>query len=143
MKNDNEQYIFFNWDQKFSVGIPSIDKQHKVLFKIIDDLFIQTFAKDIKSTPLKTYERLVTYTNVHFSYEEELFKKYDWVLTDEHIDQHKTILQDVEEIKDYIKALDPEKGALFMLEFLKTWVKEHVLEHDHQYSDFLISKGVI
>ena len=80
----------FNWNDKFSVGIELIDKQHKEFFSIANTAIDFSNQAELEKKEVKSiFERLQYYTFYHFSTEEELFYKYNYPRTKEHIAEHK------------------------------------------------------
>ena len=64
------------WDQGFSVGVGSIDEQHKKLIGLLNDLHdAMRFGKG-RDVLGKVLAELIDYTAYHFRTEEGLFAKY-------------------------------------------------------------------
>ncbi|MEA1890408.1 MAG: hemerythrin domain-containing protein, partial [Pseudomonadota bacterium] len=66
---------FFTWKEEYSVGIDSIDQQHKKLLSLINQLQTAVDYSTGKEFEREALDELVTYTKDHFSYEEGLMEK--------------------------------------------------------------------
>ncbi len=132
---------FFKWEDSYSVGVRKIDEQHKKLFDLINQLgnaMITGKGRDIISKLLK---ELKDYTVYHFTDEEKLMEDNGYPELLSHKDIHKNF---VNKIKDFEKK--NEEGNLSLsvdlFNFLKDWLKGHILGTDMKYKEFFKSKGI-
>ncbi|MCP4356035.1 MAG: bacteriohemerythrin [Proteobacteria bacterium] len=139
--NYNTDDEIIPWTDKFSVGIPSIDNQHKNLFRYINMLHKAMIQKRSKEILDQTLQNLLTYTDVHFAYEEKYFEQFNYEYTDEHCEQHKYLK---EKIKDFIKKYKSDKEDITenLFNFLKRWLIEHIMIEDAQYIDCFKKNGL-
>jgi hemerythrin-like metal-binding protein len=132
---------FITWKDEYSVGIDSIDQQHKKLVNLINHL---TTAVDYSTG--EEYERealaeLVDYTKTHFTYEEGLMEDNGYPDFEPHRKQHRAMIDEVDAIlAEYEK--DQEQAMRRACDYLKDWLVKHINGTDKQYSSFLIGKGV-
>lgn len=132
----------FDWKDSFSMNIKAVDEQHKMLIQTLNELheaMLTGQAREVISGILKSLE---DYTQVHFSYEEELMKRYNYPDFAKHKKEHDAFTQKVGEfIGKY------QKGHLMLslevMNFLKDWLKNHIMGVDKGYSSFLNEKGVV
>lgn len=137
------QQSFVEWEERYSVGIASIDNQHKKLVDFTNALFEgcrqgQEFAADSFKSTLKD---VVLYVKEHFQTEEKLFEQFAYPDTDAHRKQHQAFVYKVlEEVANF------ENNQKFVpnkfVRFLRDWLLEHIAVSDQAYSEFLKSKGV-
>ena len=131
----------FEWKDEYSVGIPSIDAQHKKLVRMLNDLF--SAMREAKANKIlgEIFADLGKYTVEHFAYEEKLFAKYGYPEAPAHLAAHKVLIAQVVEQQQKFAS-----GAITiskqLANFLKTWLTEHILKEDKAYTAFLKSKGV-
>ncbi|NUM42497.1 MAG: bacteriohemerythrin, partial [Leptospiraceae bacterium] len=88
----------FNWDESYSVGVDSIDLQHKNLFDMINNLHDNIHS--IKNEPLAiktTLDELISYIQYHFLHEEELLKKNNFPEFQVHSIEHEKLCGNLEE----------------------------------------------
>ena len=95
---------FITWKDSFSVGVHSIDDQHKKLVEMINNLYVE-FYKGITNEFLnKLIAELEKYTVYHFSFEEKFMKIYDY-------DDFATFLKNW--LLKHIMGTDKKYSALF------------------------------
>lgn len=125
---------FYKWNERFKIGIESIDNQHKKLFEMIDNYYQSFKAGKSKEGLAKLLEDLTDYTKFHFAFEEKYFKKYNYAGTEAHTKEHKGFISEIEELKNRVKThkmvLPVEVGN-----FLGEWLVEHISGSDKKYLD--------
>jgi len=124
------------WEDRFSVGIREFDQHHKILFEMINSLI---FAQEDNSDPdiiKNSLEQLRSYTIFHFVAEEAMMKHFEFEGLDEHVAEHKALLQQVIDYQEKIAAND---GVTIdeVLNFLAGWLLDHTLGLDQLYGPFL------
>ena len=134
----NRSYI--EWDDAYSVGIDSIDQQHKRLINLINQLQTAVDYSTGEEFEREALDELVDYTKTHFSYEEGLMQKYAYPEFEPHKAQHQKMIQQVEDVLAEYEQ-DQDRAMRHALDFLKTWLINHINGTDKEYSDFLIEKG--
>lgn len=129
------------WSDKLSVGINSIDEQHKQLVSMINSLNKAMREKQSQSAMLSIVQGLGKYVVTHFGYEEKLFAKHGYPDMEEHKEVHRNF---VAKVKEFENALSSGKAtvSIDVLQFLKDWLVEHIMGTDKQYTDFLVQRGV-
>lgn len=131
---------YIEWDDAYSVGIDSIDQQHKRLVNLINQLQTAVDYSTGEEFEREALDELVDYTKTHFSYEEGLMQQYDYPEFEPHKAQHQEMIQQVEEVLAEYEQ-DQDRAMQHALDFLKTWLINHINGTDKEYSDFLIEKG--
>ncbi|HHH46978.1 MAG TPA: bacteriohemerythrin, partial [Thiotrichales bacterium] len=129
------------WSDDYSVGIDSIDRQHRRLINLINQL--QTaidFAMD-REFEREALDELVDYTRTHFSYEEELMREYGYPDFEAHRREHEGMIRKVENLLSSYER-DPEGTIQEAHDFLRDWLIHHIQGTDRRYSGFLKEKGV-
>jgi len=134
---------FVEWSDKYSVGIPLIDEQHKSLLDMINELFVHCKEGEEKANEAftKTMKKLVDYVKFHFGAEEELLLKYKFPekAYKEHKNEHEQFVIKVLQVVD-----DFQNGKKFVpnetVRFLRDWILSHVAIVDKGYSKFLMQK---
>ena len=134
--------VFFEWDDKYSVKVPSIDRQHKVLIDYINQLQQEiTKPEPDKKMIGLILKFLVDYTNSHFKYEEMLFGIHQYPDQEDHKAVHNRLIDKVGVFKQRFDNDDPTVGP-DLLAFLKDWLNHHILIEDMSYSNFMVDKNV-
>ncbi len=130
------------WTAELSVGIDSIDEQHKKLVNMINALNDAILSDSSNELLGKIFTGLTTYTQKHFAYEETMFTEYGYPDSQEHKRQHSELIAQVVELKE--KYLENPQGTISadLLLFLKRWLTNHIMKTDKEYTEFLLAKGV-
>jgi len=84
---------------------------------------------------------LFSYTITHFRTEEELFEKYAYPTASFHKKEHKKFVRRIQEFKD---AFDGGRlgVSIQVMNFLRDWLKHHIMEVDKRYSVFFTQHGL-
>jgi len=129
-----------DWKDEYSVGIESIDQQHKNLINLINMLQTTVDYSTGEAFERECLAAVVDYTKTHFVYEEGLMSKYGYPDFEAHKAQHQKM---IDKINDLLAAYEehPESAMKNALDFLKQWLIRHINGTDKLYSEFLLSKG--
>jgi hemerythrin len=130
------------WKDQYSVGIKSIDDQHKELFNRINRLFDE-LPKGNKDVVLKVLDFLDDYTVFHFNAEQNLMAKANYPGLNDHIQQHEWFKEQISSFKDEVGS----KGVGVTLtvklnKVLVDWLINHVTKTDIQYVPYLKQAGL-
>ncbi|MBI4082461.1 MAG: hemerythrin family protein [Candidatus Lambdaproteobacteria bacterium] len=131
---------YFEWLDKYSVGVPSLDDDHRALIGLVDQVVTaieQGRGHDVVAPVL---DRLMDYTVSHFEHEERLMAKSDYPRYVEHVQQHNMLIRRVLTFSiQYGKGeIDPVEFGQFLMD----WLLKHVLHEDQQYKAHLMAAGV-
>lgn len=132
---------YLEWKDSYSVGIESIDNDHKKLIHLINNLQTAIDFKTDRQFEKQTLDEVIDYTKYHFAREEDLMKQNDYQDYDPHKAQHESM---IEKVNEFVLAYENnESGAIeSLLAYLKSWLINHINGTDQEYSEYLISKGV-
>jgi hemerythrin-like metal-binding protein len=132
---------YLSWQDSYSVGIESIDNDHKKLIHLINNLQTAIDYKTDKLFEKQTLDEVIDYTRYHFKREEELMENHGYAEIVPHKAQHEKM---IEQVGAFTQAYEKDdSGAIeSLLDYLKSWLIKHINGTDQEYSEFLISKGV-
>jgi hemerythrin len=135
-----ERMAFFDWSEKYSVGVPSIDGQHKRLIEIINSLYDAMRAGHGEFALGKTLDDLVDYTKTHFRFEENLLQTKNYPDLAAHKKVHEGLTA---QVMDLVKQYKAGKATLSIQTgtFLKNWLGNHILNTDMKYSAHLVNRN--
>ena len=126
----------FPWDDSYEIGITEIDRQHRQLVDIINELADAMISqKGDKKVP-QILQKLVDYIQLHFTTEEEVMRRENYPALDKQCREHLEMTGEVLELrKNYAK--NHEISPSEVLGFLCDWLKNHILESDMEFGRFL------
>ncbi len=130
----------FEWNEMFSVEIPSIDEQHKQLINYVNQLHDAMMEGKASDEVAPILNGLINYTATHFKHEEDFFDKFNYAETDEHKRIHADL---VKQVMDFKTKFDAGEATLSsdLMEFLKEWLMTHIMQEDKKYMECLKSNG--
>lgn len=123
----------FEWDSTLSLGSPDVDREHQALFRILHDLD-EAVERGDRAQVEVVLERLVSYSNFHFRSEEELMRARRYPVIEDHIREHRKFTSRLTLLK--YQPYRDEAGR-DLLEFIRTWVRGHILQTDQRFGEFL------
>jgi hemerythrin len=130
------------WNERLSVGIASIDKQHQKLVGLLNDFYDAVQGGHGKESLSKLLAALIDYTKVHFANEEEFFAKTGYPEAAAHKKAHDDLAHQVIEIqKKYTRGANATL-SVETLNFLKNWLLTHIQGADKKYAPHLTSHGI-
>ena len=132
---------YVEWNDEYSVGIESIDTQHKKLLGLINSLQPAVNYKTGEAFEREALDELVDYTRTHFKFEEDLMEQNGYPDFTTHRAEHELMIARVGEVLNQYQQ-DRDTAMQNAIDFLRDWLINHINGTDQQYSQFLISKGV-
>lgn len=128
------------WENRYSVKIAKFDEQHQQLVGMINQLYEAMKVGKGQLELGKILEDLVDYTRKHFASEEALMLKHGYPNYTQHKTSHDRLTQQVIEFKNQYH--EGKIGlSIQMMNFLKEWLVNHILDEDKDYSNFFQAKG--
>ncbi|MDP4147119.1 MAG: bacteriohemerythrin [Bacillota bacterium] len=126
----------FLWKEEYELGIEKIDNEHQKLFEIANkgyELLKNDFYVDKYDRIMDIIVELKDYAQFHFSAEEEYLASIGYKKLFTHKIQHDYFMQKISNVN--IKEIDnnQDKYIQDILDFIVTWIKEHILEKDREY----------
>jgi hemerythrin len=130
------------WTDSLSVGVSDLDLQHQQLVRMINTLH-ESMAEGHGNLALsQTIEGLINYTQTHFATEETYFARHGYPHAGAHQAQHQAFVAQVQDFKNGFDG-----GELFLsidvMDFLSSWLVEHIQGSDKEYGPFLNERGVM
>ena len=125
-----------NWEDSFSVNNAEIDEQHKKLVSLINQLHEAMSQGKSRDSLSGIFNELVSYTKYHFKSEENYLLNNNYPEYTIHRHEHQKLTSQVLKFK---QDFDSGKVAISidLLNFLKDWLKKHILESDKKYVPYL------
>lgn len=133
--------MFFEWDDKYSVGVELFDQQHKKLFVLMNDLRSSMLEGNAKEVVGKVLDELIDYTATHFADEEDEMESYGYPEYEVQRQQHLDFLNQVKEFKTNHTG-GREIVTTEVIGFLVNWLTNHIAKTDKKYEEFFNKKGL-
>ncbi|MEW8424368.1 MAG: bacteriohemerythrin [Candidatus Thiodiazotropha sp.] len=140
-RQERDKGAAFVWDAKFSVGIVEIDRQHKALMDMANELKFELDGKRSIKTARRILKGLIDYTATHFSYEEQLMDQTRYSEAEAHKELHRKLVDDVMGYNERIEQGDEEVLGELMA-FIKGWLIEHIQKTDKRLGAHLQQTGL-
>ncbi len=133
---------FVIWKDEYSVGIESIDEDHKKLLNLINNLQAAVMCNTGEEFERQSLNELMDYTHYHFHREEELMRAHGYIDFEGHKGQHDQMIIQAKVFLDRYE----EKGRDALPEvtsYLRLWLLQHINVADMKYVPLLKEKGVV
>jgi len=122
------------WKEEYNTGEPEVDKQHKVIFKYLEDLESHMQAGDINDRYIKMLlDNLGIFTRSHFCYEEICMRRLKCPVAAENKEFHAKLLA---AYGRYCERFEVEGASDDLIQklhdFLESWLVNHILKIDTQ-----------
>ena len=130
------------WSDALSVGVGTIDGQHRVLIAYINQLSGAITRTQSSAQLGQVLVGLEGYTRLHFHYEERLFKRLGWPDAEEHALAHRMFERQLGDFRTRFAGGDMSVGPQ-VLNFMVRWLTGHILSEDMSYSEFLRAHHVV
>jgi len=129
------------WNSKYSVGVEAMDKQHTMLFTMINDLHAAMSKGHAQSITGALIGKLARYVHEHFSAEEAMMASTRFPDLAKHRALHRDLTEKVDE---FAARYARGEGGLNvqLLNFLRDWLTNHIQTVDHGYMSWMNEHGV-
>ncbi|MDR2069692.1 MAG: bacteriohemerythrin [Spirochaetaceae bacterium] len=131
--------MIVEWDDRYLIGIPLIDDQHKELIRLTNALYESCLQGDeaARESFKIAIQGTVDYVKFHFSAEERVLQNVNYPEFAVHKKQHEEF---VKQILEEVKAF--EEGKKFVpnvfVRFLRDWILTHIAMADKKYAAYII-----
>ncbi len=130
-----------HWNDTLSVGIKTIDAQHRVLVDTLNELHDAMLAGKAKTLTGPILQKLFHYTRDHFSAEEAMMATANYDCLAEHKVRHRDLAQQVE---GYVTRFERGEATLnlHLMHFLRDWLTQHIQKEDRAYTPAMQARGL-
>jgi hemerythrin len=125
----------YDWNERYSVGIESLDQDHQALFSLINQLFEATRQGKAKEILYESLNNLILYTKTHFKREELLFSNTHYPDIQKHKTEHDHFIEKINEFKKQFDAGN-KQISIELIKFLSDWLVNHILNSDKKYTSY-------
>ena len=125
------------WDELFRTGHPELDRQHQVLFGLIDR--VNAGCTVDFDQGIQVVLDLIAYVIQHFSYEEGLMASRAYPEAASHIAAHDELRARVGQLRDSLAAGEIDHASL--QSFLDDWLRHHIGASDLRLARYVAAAG--
>jgi hemerythrin-like metal-binding protein len=141
IRKERDKNAAFVWNDQYSVGINEIDRQHKALMDMANELKFELDGKRSLKTARRILKGLIDYTATHFSYEEQLMDQTQYSEMESHKAIHRRLVEDVLEYNNRVERGD-EQVLEELMDFIKEWLIDHIQKTDKVFGSHLQNSGL-
>ncbi|MDD5672643.1 MAG: hemerythrin family protein [Chitinivibrionales bacterium] len=124
------------WRDEYSVRFDEIDKQHRQIIGIINDMYQCVKGNGTEDKFAEALGDLRTYTETHFAYEEGIIRLAEFPEIEEHEKLHHAMAEKTEWLFK-LKLGNQNQVKEKALDFLKEWWVGHIRAKDVEYIPFV------
>jgi hemerythrin-like metal-binding protein len=129
------------WTPAMNIGVPEIDAQHKALFERAGRFHAAVKAHEHNFRLEDLFGYLANYARVHFAAEERFMSDVGYPRLAEHVQEHSEFSGRLLSLVPQWESEDDLTAALAgLLEFLDSWLMDHVTKSDQHVGDFVRSR---
>lgn len=126
---------FLEWDESMALHLPTIDRQHKQLIGWINALSDSVLKGEGALVIDDMLQKLVSYVQEHFSYEERLMLSHNFPGFTSHRQEHDFFVTRLGDM--HARITNGEELSIKTLDFLIDWTINHIKGTDQIYGRFL------
>lgn len=129
---------FFEWQDTFLLGIDEFDKHHKRLVSLLNAVYDGHMAGTSKNELGLIIDKLIDYATYHFNCEEDWMNRTLYPYIAEHEVEHDQFTSKVVKFQTDFHS-GKVKLSIDIMDFLLTWICNHILKIDAKYSKYFLS----
>lgn len=124
------------WDDRYRIGLPIIDNQHKYLLQLINQLYDDIATEAPPATFDAVFDNLDDYAIYHFTLEKRWMQGQHYDELAAHQQEHASFRQHIIELRRQHRCRD-RYAALKTLTFLYHWLTTHIQGSDVHFGQFI------
>lgn len=128
-----------NWGDHYSVGVPVMDRQHKRLADIVNQLQTELRASANSNRLGLLLTALSQEIQTHFADEEKLMESIGFPGTAKHAESHVALYKRLEQLQERFGGEDKPSVNEVMI-FFRDWFVDHIQKEDREYGVFIYNQ---
>jgi hemerythrin-like metal-binding protein len=118
------------WEEKFKLGIASVDYEHEELIALINELHAGLESDPPREAVADFLGEIHARISAHFALEEKLMREQRYDAYDAHKSDHEALREEIREIMDGYEAGAYDDPGDTLSESLRAWFTNHFETHD-------------
>jgi len=127
------------WNNAMSVGVPSLDSDHRCLIRIIN-LLHDVHPVESGRTMETVLETLVLYCRFHFTREEAVMAACGFPGIRVHVGEHRLFTAFIQKLHDTWRSHPSARTAERLYAYLSDWLLHHILIQDMAFKPYVIGR---
>jgi len=125
-------YDLVKWIPEYLIGNKMVDIHHKELFSLVNEYLRND--NDFAAL-LDTFNRLLSYTKMHFKAEEKILIDNGYPLAEAHIEKHRIFTDKMTVLRNKLNSKNPDIQERIGI-YLYKWLANHILKSDMHYKEY-------
>jgi len=117
------------WKPEYSVGVPSVDDEHREMIDLINGVYEGLGAAPDLTEIEKCLEDIFSTISLHFALEERIMRDNAYAEYDDHKEDHEDLLDEIRDLMDEFVA-DRDSGVKELEKRLSEWFSRHFATFD-------------
>lgn len=117
------------WKSEYSVGIPSVDYEHRKMIRLINEIYAEMRLRKDPDSIEQFLGDIDAAINAHFALEERMMRDAGYEDYQAHKDDHEELLDQIRNMMDEFRE-DVDSGFGSLRENLADWFKRHFATFD-------------
>ena len=132
----SEKKHFAVWKDEYSVGVKSLDDDHRKLLNLINRLQTAVHYQTGDVFEKEALDEVIAYTKYHFEREEKLMEEAGYPDLEAHKKTHQSMIN---KIDGFVKEYEQKGHEVLedVANYLKDWLVGHINGTDQEYSPLL------
>jgi hemerythrin len=123
----------FTWDNKYSVNNNELDEHHQKICHVLNRVYDDCLGRDKPQSIDSIIDEMISYTNYHFSAEEQYMKDIGYKDIDKHIVEHKGFKQKILQLQQAADKNEQETTKELIV-LLGDWLINHIVKEDKKFA---------
>jgi len=118
-----------HWEDRYSVGVPAVDHEHRELIELINRLYAEATAQGSRDAIIDFFGDLFKAISSHFALEERLMRERGYDQLTQHKNDHERLLDELRDIMEDFEA-NERIDEKMLAGRLDAWFSRHFESHD-------------
>jgi|SRR3990172_7287299 len=116
-----------HWDQKYRIGLPEIDRDHKAMIKAINDFYHAVEAKKEREMVKDFFAKVCEECAMHFAREEKFMLDHHYDQYAEHKAEQERLLAEIRDLADdFVDGVYDYDPEIALAKELESWFTNYV-----------------
>jgi hemerythrin len=130
----------FFWKQSYDTGLKQIDRDHRMILELANDLYTVTNSDTDRAAVLRSCRKIVEFTEQHFSREEKYMQGCAYPGIEKHRQEHARLQEEAQRLLLRLEMNAPG-SATGLYHVLRELFIEHIPEYDQPFGEYYLGQG--